>query len=57
MSVEGLCQVCESAPVEHQCRRCGALVCPTHYDRETGLCTGCAAEVGSGSERTDDERR
>ena len=50
MSVEGLCQVCESAPVEHQCRRCGALVCTAHYDEETGLCTACAAEVGPGRE-------
>ncbi|MEF8789271.1 MAG: zinc finger HIT domain-containing protein [Haloarculaceae archaeon] len=45
MSVQGLCQICEAAPAEHRCRRCGALVCSTHYDEETGLCTGCLAEV------------
>jgi hypothetical protein len=45
MSVEGLCQICEAAPARHQCRRCGALVCTDHYDRETGLCTDCAAEL------------
>jgi hypothetical protein len=43
MSVEGLCRVCESAVAEHRCRR--SLVCATHYDRETGLCTGCAADL------------
>lgn len=46
MSVEGLCQVCEAAPADYQCRRCGALVCTAHYDEETGLCTDCAAERG-----------
>lgn len=45
MSVVGLCEICESAPADHQCARCGALVCPTHYDAGTGLCTDCAAEV------------
>lgn len=42
MSVEGLCQVCEAAPARHQCRRCGTIVCRTHYDEATGLCTSCA---------------
>ncbi|WP_181690971.1 hypothetical protein [Natronomonas sp. LN261] len=42
MSVETLCQICEAAPAEHQCSRCGALVCKTHYDAGTGLCTDCA---------------
>jgi len=32
-------------PAEHRCRRCGALVCPTHYDEATGLCTECAADA------------
>lgn len=45
MSVEGLCQICESAPAKHRCRRCGALVCSSHYDETTGLCTDCAAAV------------
>jgi hypothetical protein len=45
MSVETLCQICESAPADHQCARCGTLVCTTHYDPETGWCTDCAREV------------
>jgi hypothetical protein len=44
MSLQGLCQICESAPANYQCRRCGTLVCPAHYDDATGLCTECAAE-------------
>jgi len=48
MSVGGLCQICESAPAEHQCLRCGTLVCDTHYDAETGLCTDCAAADNGG---------
>jgi hypothetical protein len=45
MSAETLCQICEAAPASHQCRRCGALVCDDHYDREIGLCVDCAAQV------------
>lgn len=45
MSVQGLCQICESAIANYQCRRCGALVCSAHYDEERGLCTECAADV------------
>jgi hypothetical protein len=45
MSVETLCQICESAPAEYQCDRCSALVCPAHYDAATGLCTECAREL------------
>lgn len=45
MSVQCLCQICESAIAKYQCARCGALVCAAHYDEETGLCTECAAEV------------
>ncbi|MFB6125447.1 MAG: zinc finger HIT domain-containing protein [Halanaeroarchaeum sp.] len=43
MSVQGLCQVCESAPAKYACERCGALVCADHYDADVGLCTSCAA--------------
>jgi hypothetical protein len=43
MSLETLCQICEAAPAEHRCSRCGALVCDAHYDEATGLCTECAA--------------
>ncbi|MEF8852744.1 MAG: hypothetical protein V5A44_10280 [Haloarculaceae archaeon] len=37
-----------SAPADHQyqCRRCGAFVCTTHCDEETGLCTDCAGRTG-----------
>lgn len=45
MSVSGLCEICEAATIEDQCDRCGRLVCEDHYDRETGLCTDCAAEA------------
>lgn len=45
MAVETLCGVCEAATAVHRCPRCGTLVCATHYDRERGLCTACAAEV------------
>ena len=45
MSVQGLCQVCESAPARFACERCGALVCTDHYDHELGMCTSCAATV------------
>lgn len=42
MSVTGICQICESAEARFACDRCGRVVCETHYDRETGLCTECA---------------
>jgi hypothetical protein len=52
MSVETLCQICEAAPADHQCARCSALVCETHYDPETGFCTDCAADLhGTGADR------
>lgn len=53
MSVRGLCEICEAAPAEHQCRLCGALVCDAHYVEQRGLCTECAARIG----RDDDRRR
>jgi len=46
MSVSGLCQVCENATADHQCGRCGTLVCERHFDAETRLCVDCAAESG-----------
>jgi hypothetical protein len=46
MSVSGVCQVCESAEAQAQCRSCGALVCANHYDRDTGVCTECARSGG-----------
>jgi hypothetical protein len=45
MSAQGLCQICEAAPADYQCRRCGALVCSAHYQETMGLCTACAAET------------
>jgi hypothetical protein len=46
MSVTGLCGVCERAPAEHRCDRCGTLACGTHFDAERGLCLDCAREAG-----------
>lgn len=51
MSVETLCQICETAPAEHQCSRCGALVCATHYDETQGVCTECATATRDQTER------
>ncbi|MFB6254826.1 MAG: hypothetical protein ABEI06_09455 [Halobacteriaceae archaeon] len=45
MSVEGLCQICESAPARHRCDRCGNLVCNAHFDEGAGLCSDCAADL------------
>lgn len=46
MSTTALCDVCEGSEADFQCDRCGALVCETHYDVDTGLCTDCAGESG-----------
>lgn len=54
MSVSGLCQICESATAEHQCNRCGSLVCHDHFDASRGLCADCVAELGEGSVEGDD---
>jgi hypothetical protein len=56
MSVSGLCEICEAAEIEDQCDRCGRLVCADHYDRDTGLCTDCAAEVGRQPDRSREDR-
>ncbi|MFA9517407.1 hypothetical protein ACERIT_09355 [Halopenitus sp. H-Gu1] len=50
MSLETLCQICETALAEHHCSQCGALVCTTHYDEETGFCTECAATMRGGGQ-------
>lgn len=52
MSISGLCQICENAEARHRCDRCSSLVCATHYDTDSGLCTECASEV---SPRSDGE--
>ena len=46
MSVTGLCELCTTNEVVDGCDRCGRLVCETHYDEETGLCTDCLREAG-----------
>ena len=48
MSVAGLCEICESRTVIDGCSRCGRLVCESHYDEGSGLCTECRAETGGG---------
>ncbi|MES3516701.1 MAG: hypothetical protein PPP58_03445 [Natronomonas sp.] len=45
MSVAELCELCQTGTIEDGCDRCGRLVCETHYDESTGLCTDCAAEM------------
>jgi hypothetical protein len=49
MSVQTLCQICESAVATHQCDRCGVLVCSVHYDEDSGLCTECARQTADGA--------
>ncbi|KZN25934.1 MULTISPECIES: hypothetical protein [unclassified Haladaptatus] len=51
MSVSGLCQICEAAEATHDCDRCGALVCDEHWNRSSGYCVECAAELGVGGEQ------
>ena len=57
MSVAGLCEICESETVEDGCDRCGRLVCAQHYDRTSGLCTDCLAEMGDRPDDADRENR
>lgn len=54
MSVSGNCEICARGETEWGCDRCGRLVCSDHYDRETGLCSECAAEVRRPEPQTDD---
>ncbi|MFB6105863.1 MAG: hypothetical protein ABEJ70_02715 [Halobacteriaceae archaeon] len=56
MSVTGPCAICESAPAEFACDRCGRVVCEAHHDEETGLCAVCAAEVTRGRDRSPDRQ-
>ncbi|WP_459881616.1 zinc finger HIT domain-containing protein [Halorubrum gandharaense] len=42
MSVEGLCDVCEAAEGRYTCDRCGAFVCPKHWDADAHVCLECA---------------
>ena len=54
MSVSGLCEICERPGVEHNCDRCGQLVCNRHFDEQVGACADCIAEIQG---PTDDDRR
>lgn len=49
MSVTSICQICNRATAEHDCRRCGALVCDQHYDHAKGVCADCAGGIGMGT--------
>lgn len=57
MSVEGLCAICESSTADYGCDLCGRMVCETHYETDTGMCTECQAGSGrppdDGEEQTD----
>jgi hypothetical protein len=53
MSVEGLCQICESNEAVDRCERCSALVCDRHFDTTTGFCANCATEFGDDSRDRD----
>lgn len=54
MSVSGLCEICTTGDVEHDCERCGRLVCADCWDRDTGLCVECAADTRRPTERVED---
>ncbi|WP_185903230.1 hypothetical protein [Halonotius terrestris] len=53
MSVEGVCQLCESRLAEHDCTRCGASVCRLHYDGEMRFCADCADKAKPDNRRGD----
>lgn len=56
MSVSGLCEICESKPVEDGCDQCGRLVCVDHFDDASGRCTRCQSEFArESSEETKQE--
>lgn len=46
MSVTGLCEICEQPGVDHDCDRCGTLVCDRHFDDQLGVCAECAIQLG-----------
>ena len=55
MSVSGMCEICGEGETAFGCDRCGKLVCDEHYDRETGYCTECAAELRRPRDRTSED--
>lgn len=54
MSVSGTCELCMEREAQWGCDRCGKLVCSEHYDRDTGYCTECAAEIKRPGKPTSD---
>ncbi|MFB6302029.1 MAG: zinc finger HIT domain-containing protein [Haloferacaceae archaeon] len=46
MSTPALCGICEAAPAEYTCDRCGTAVCAEHFDERSGLCVECASRGG-----------
>lgn len=48
MSISGICSVCQDAPADEHCDRCGTLVCREHFDETSGCCMQCANGVGDG---------
>jgi hypothetical protein len=60
MTLVGSCSIC-SAPALNSCAMCGRLICRTHYDAATGLCTHCiqkrmdaSGEGSQGNEYSED---
>ncbi|MFB6309813.1 MAG: hypothetical protein ABEH64_01395 [Salinirussus sp.] len=48
MSVSSPCEICHRGEVEFTCDRCGQLVCEEHFDKSTGYCVECTADVSGG---------
>lgn len=46
MSVSGLCEICDRPDVDHNCDRCGMLVCDRHFDDDLAVCAECAVQFG-----------
>lgn len=55
MSVSGSCELCGEREAEWGCDRCGKLVCDEDYDRDSGYCVQCAADLRKPVDRTGDE--
>lgn len=53
MSIKDVCQVCESHPADHQCDRCGTVICRIHFDAEMRLCAECADRAKPDDRRGD----
>jgi hypothetical protein len=55
MSVSGGCELCATGEAAFGCDRCGKLVCDEHYNRDSGWCTECAAELRRPRDRVEQE--